>query len=201
MKRPASILLLVGIVLHLSIWSTPTPAYSMLQNLGEDERHEAIIHGKRGIRTEVSEFIEEWSVNHGLDGFAFITTEFLALAYAARTSALRMADLSGYEIEDALAKSSGKLVFRVTLFGDSPDFAREYTAIILAGDETIPTSFWDNPGGEPYGDGETSPTYVTDNDFFFPSEGIDAEGKITLVVQTEGGEEVARFAFDLGSLR
>ncbi|HEY5648821.1 MAG TPA: hypothetical protein VIU33_04940 [Nitrospiria bacterium] len=201
MNRFVSLIMLIGIAIQFSIFSAPTPAYPMFQNLVEDQRQEAIIYGKRGIRTEVSEFIEEWSVNKGLDGFAFITTEFLALAYAARTSALRMADLSNYDIEDTLAKSSGKLVFRVTLFGDSPDFAREYTAVILAGDQTIPTTFWSNPGGEPYGDGETSPTYVTDSDFFFPSEGIDPEGKITLVIQNESGEDVTRFAFDLGSLR
>lgn len=201
MTRYIALVFAFSLALQAVFISLPHQALPMLQNLSEDERQEAIIAGKRGIRTELTEFIEEWSVNHKLDGFAFITTEFLALAYAARQSALRMSEMNSYDIEDTLAKSSGKLVFRVTLFGDSPDFSRNYIAIVKTEGKTIPTTFWDTPSADPYGDGETSPTYVSDSDFYFPDDEVDPEGKITLVILDDQEKEVASFPFDLSSLR
>ncbi|HSG05949.1 MAG TPA: hypothetical protein VLB09_06085, partial [Nitrospiria bacterium] len=201
MNRYMALILIFSFALQAVCLSLPPQALSMLQDLSEDERQEAVLYGKRGIRTELPEFIKEWSVNNKLEGFAFITTEFLALAYAARQSALRMTEMNSYDIEDTLAKSSGKLVFRVTLFGDSPDFSRNYTAIVKTDTTTVPTTFWDTPSGDPYGDGESSPTYVSDSDFYFSSEEVDPEEKITLVILDDQEKEVSRFSFDLGSLR
>ncbi len=201
MTRYITLVLAFSFALQAVFMSLPIKTPAMLQNLSEDERQEAIIAGKRGLRTELPEFIEEWSVNHRFEGFAFITTEFLALAYASRQSALRMTEMNSYDIEDTLAKSSGKLVFRVTLFGDSPDFSRNFTAMVKADGKTIPTTFWDTPSADPYGDGETDPTFVSDSDFYFPSDEVDPEGNITLIIQDDQGKEVASFSFDLSSLR
>lgn len=180
---------------------TRSSSYAMMQKLTPEQRDEAISFGKRGTRTEVTEFIKEWSVDKGSEGFAFITTEFLALAYASREAALKSAELNNFDIEDTLAKSSGKLVFRVTLFGNTESFAKDYTAVILAGNKTIPTTFWNNSNGEPYGDGKTKPAFVTDSDYYFPADGIDPNGSIILVVQDKDGKDVARFSFNLGKLR
>lgn len=201
MTRYRTLLIAFSFAFQAVFIALPHPTLAMLQNLSEDEKQDAIIAGKRGLRTEIPEFIEEWSVNNRFDGFAFITTEFLALAYAARQSALRMSEMNAYDIEDTLAKSSGKLVFRVTLFGDNPDFSRNFTAVLKADGETLPTTFWDTPSADPYGDGETPPTYVSDSDFYFPSEGVDPEGTITLIIQDDQDKEVTRFSFDLSSLR
>ena len=195
-------LLIFITALYLAGFSGARPSsYAMIQKLTPDQRNEAISYGKRGARAEVMEFIKEWSVDKGGDGFAFITTEFLALAYAARQAALRSAELNNFDIEDTLAKSSGKLVFRVTLFGNTESFAKDYTAVILAGSKTFPSTFWSNPNGEPYGDGKAKPAFVADNDYYFPADGIDPSGSITLVVQDKNGKEVVRFPFSLGKLR
>jgi len=173
----------------------------MLQKLSEEQKTEAISFGKRSVKKELTEFIEEWSVNKKYDGFAFITTEFLALAYASRQATFKFSTLNKFDIEDTLAKSSGKLVFRVTLFGETENFAKDYTAIIRTDGKTIPTTFWNNPTGDPFGDDKSKPAFVTDSDYYFPADGIDPQGRIVLIIQDKDGNEVAEFPFELGKLR
>lgn len=199
MMRSRWIILLTFALFCLPIF--PAPSSAMLHKLSAEERASAINYGKRGVRTELMEFIKEWSVDQGKDGFAFITTEFLALAYAARQAALKSSELNNFDIEDSLAKSSGKLVFRVTLFGPTEEFAKNYSAVLKADGRTVPSTFWNNPKGEPYGDGKTQPAFVTDSDFYFPSEGINPKGSVTLTILDASAKEVGRFPFNLGSLR
>lgn len=195
------LLVLATALAFLGVLTLQSVSHAMLQNLSKEKRDEAIQYGKRGVKTEVTDFIKEWSVNKGKDGFAFITTEFLSLAYASRQAALRMVPLNNFDIEDTLAKSSGKLVFRVTLFGSTEIFARDFTAILETDGKTIHTTFWNNPPGEPYEEGKGKQAYVTDSDFYFPSDGIDPNGKIILVVQDEDSKSVAKFPFNLKTLR
>jgi hypothetical protein len=199
MQKPFLALLVVICLFEISTF--PAGSYAMMQKLTPDQREAAIKYGKRGVRMEVSDFIKEWSVNNGDKGFAFIVTEFLALAFAAQQAALKSAELNNFDIEDTLAKSAGKLVFRVTLFGNTDTFAKDYTAVIQAGSKTFPATYSDIPPGESYGDGKTKPAFVTDSDFYFPAEGVDPNAMITLVVQDKDGKEVAKFQFDLAKIR
>jgi len=193
--------ILFGVYIAILPFHFNQDAYAMLQKLSPDQRDEAIKYGKRSVRLDVPDFIKEWSVNNGEGGFAFITTEFLALAYAARQAALQSAELNNFDIEDTLAKSSGKLVFRVSLFGNTETFSKDYTAILQVGDKIHPSTFWNNSPGETYGDGTTKPLFIADSDFYFPSEGINSNSTVTLVVQDKDGKEVSKFAFNLAKLR
>ena len=187
-------------VIALLISAQPAPA--MLQKLNDEQTKEAILFGKRSVKQDVMDFIKEWSADLGNDkGTAFLITEFLALANASRDAALRSMELNKFDIEDTLAKSSGKIVFRVSVFGSNAAFAKDYTAIIRSGAKTIPTTFWKNGDGEQYGDGKSHPAFVSDNDYYFPSEGVDFNAPLALVVQDREGKEVARFSFDLAKLR
>lgn len=178
------------------------PAPAMLQKLNDEQTKDAILFGKRSVKLDIFDFLKEWMVDLGNDkGTAFIITEFLALANASRDAALRQLELNKFDIEDTLAKSSGKMVFRVTVFGAKADFAKDYTASIQAGSKIIPTTFWKNNEGESYGDGKNRPAFVADNDYYFPSDGIDPNGKITLVVHDKDGKDVVKFDFDLAKLR
>jgi len=179
----------------------PSDAHAMMQKLSPEQRDEAIKYGKRSVRTEVPEFIKEWSVDNGNNGFAFIYTEFLALAFAARQAALQSSELNNFDIEDTLAKSSGKFVFKVSLFGNTDSFSKDYTAVIRVGDKTFPSTYWNNPPGETYENGKTKPAFVADSDFYFPSEGIDPNSVVLLVVQDKDGKEVSKFSFNLGKMR
>ena len=202
MKKTLSSLLL-AIIFSLGLPMSPFESGAMMQGLTPDQRLEAIKYGKRGARTDVSEFVKEWSVTltGKTKGFSFITTEFLALAYAARQAAMQSVELNNFDIEDTLAKSIGKLVFRATLVGDSQEFSQEYTAAIVVGEKTIPTTFWNNPMAETYDDGKKKPTFVADIDFFFPAEGVDPMAKLTLIIKDKAGKKVARFPYDLSKLR
>jgi len=195
-------LLALGAILYFTGFvNTQSYSYAMMQKLSPEQRNEAIKYGKMGVRKEVTEFIKEWSVDGGRNGFAFITTEFLALAYAARQAALQPAELTNFEIEDALSQSRGKLVFRVTTYGNTMDFSKENTAVIETGGKTIPATFWTNGEGEAYDDGKGQPAFIADSDFFFPAEGIDPNSRITLIIQDKDGKAVAQFKFDLSKVR
>jgi hypothetical protein len=194
-------LIALGVVYMVGFLLLPSDSYAMLQKLSPEQREDAIKYGKRGIRTDVPDFIKEWSVDNGNSGFAFMITEFLALAFAARQSALQSAELNTFDIEDTLAKSSGKLVFRVSLFGKTDSFSRDYTAVLRVGEKTFPSTFWNNSPGETYGDGKEKPAFVADSDFYFPSEGIDPGSVITLVVQDKDGKDVSSFLFNLAKMR
>ncbi len=199
--QPKSLFAIFASILSAYILLATPVAHGMLKKLTAAQREDAILYGKKGTRSDVTEFIKEWSVNKGKDGFAFIQTEFLGLAYAARQAALGMAELDSFEIEDTLAQSSGKLVFRVTLFGNTPDFARDYSAVITSDKLTTPTTFWNIPIGEPYGDGKSKPAFVIDADFYFPDEGLNPNGTLNLIIRNKDGNDVVDFPFNLGSIR
>jgi len=179
----------------------PSDSIAMLQKLSPEQKDDAIKFGKKSVKIEVPEFIKEWSVDNGKNGFAFITTEFLALAFASRQAALQSSELNNFDIEDTLAKSSGKLVFQVSLLGNSNTFSKDFTAVIRVGDKTFPSTFWNNPPADPYGDGNAKPDFQAASDYYFPSEGIDPNSTITLVVLDKEGKDVSKFQFNLSKMR
>lgn len=189
-------LTLLGVVYLVGFSSSRFDSYAMMQKLSPDQRDDAIKYGKRSVKMDVPEFIQEWSVDNGKNGFAFIITEYLALAFAARQAA--PADLNNFDIEDTLAKSSGKLVFQVSLLGNSDSFSKDYTAVLRVGDKTFPSTFWNNPPGETHGDGKT---FEAVSDFYFPSEGIDSNSVVALIIQDKDGKEVGKFSFNLAKIR
>ncbi len=193
-----SLLMVVCLIGYLD---APSDSFAMMQKLSPEQKDEAIKYGKRSVKADVPEFIKEWSVDNGKNGFAFITTEFLALAFAARQAALQSSELNNFDIEDTLAKSSGKLVFQVSLLGNSNSFSKDYTAVLRVGDKTFPSTFWNNPPGEAYGDGKTKPDFEAASDYYFPSEGIDPNSTLTLAVQDKDGKDVAKFLFSLSKIR
>ena len=171
-------------------------SFAMMQKLSPDQRDDAIKYGKRGVKTDVREFIQEWSVDNGKNGFSFIITEYLALAFASRQAS--PADLNNFDIEDTLAKSSGKLVFQVSLLGNTETFSKDYTAVLRVGDKTFPSTYWTNPPGEAHDDGKT---FEANSEYYFPSEGIDSSAVVLLVVQDKDGKDVAKFSFNLAKIR
>ena len=197
--RTKMVIWAMGIIL-LAVWTAP--AIAVYQRLTQEQIDEAIKFGKRNVNTDMLEFLREWGIGLGPDkGDAIIITEFLALALAAREYAARGSELDKFEIEDTMAKSSGKLVFRVTTYGNTMDFAKEYTAYLKPAGKVIPATYWTNSDGEPYGDGKAQPAFVADSDFFFASEGIDPKSNLTLTVQDHNGKPVAQFQFDLKKVR
>ncbi|MBI3811503.1 MAG: hypothetical protein HY283_04775 [Nitrospirae bacterium] len=187
------------VLIYLVGFSTAkSDSYAMMQKLSPEQRDEAIKFGKRNVKTDVRELIKEWSVDNGKNGFAFIVTEYLALAFAARQAALQSSELNNFDIEDTLAKSSGKLVFQVSVLGNTDSFSKDYTAVLRIGDKTFPSTYWNNPPGEASDDGKT---FEATSDYYFPAEGIDPSSVALLVVQDKDGKEIAKFSFNLSKMR
>ena len=193
----------LNFLMGFSVWVlTAHPALAMYTNLSEGEKLEAINFGSSNSQVDITEFLTDWVVVLDDDkGVAFIITEFLALATEAKTAVQRGIALTQFDIEDAIARSSYKLVFRVTSFGNNMNFARDFTALVKTGKKTIHTTYWNNMEGEALGKGKNRPRFIADSDFYFPSEGIDPKSKITLVVQDEAGNTVSEYPFDLSKLR
>lgn len=186
-----------------ALWSAaPRPAAAMYMDLTEDQKLDAIKYGSSNAQAEMTEFLAEWvKVLDNDKGVAFIITEFLALATEAKNAIFKGTALSQFDIDDAVARSADKLVFRVTTFGQTMNFAKDYTAVVTAGKKKIRTTYWTNGEGEGFGDGKTRPRFIADSDFYFPSEGVDPNGKITLTVQDKDGNTVTEFDFDLSKVR
>ena len=197
MRKIGSLLILIIAVSSLTAVFIG-PAQAMYMGLTTQQTEEAIDYGQRNSMREVSDFIEEWSAPPVENkGFAFMITEFLALALESKSSAARGLPMTDFDIQDAIARSAGKLVFRVSTLGKTFDYSREYTAVVKTRDQVIQTTFWTNLEGEPLGDG----TFVGDSDFYFPSDTVDPNGKITLIVQDNDGKPVIQFDFDLSKVR
>lgn len=177
-------------------------APAMYANLTEEQKLEAISYGSSNSQAEITDFLGEWAVVLDNDkGMAILITEFLALASAAKDAISKGTALTQFDIEDAVARSADKLVFRVTTFGPTMNYAKNYTAVVQSADKTVSTTYWTNSEGEGFGDGKTRPRFVADSDFYFPSEGINPNGRITLIIKDHEGNTITQFDFDLSKRR
>jgi hypothetical protein len=176
----------------------PGPAGAIWVNLTPEQTDQALkIGGFQASMGNPQRFMEKWSVNLGEGkGAALLMTEFLSVAFAAQEASKAFQSLQPWEVEDARARASGKLVFSVTTFGDSPDYADGLRGWVMAGKHEIQNTHWKNGVPEP-ADGR----YVADSTFWFPIEGVDPEGKITLVIRHEATGREWRFPFDLAQMR
>jgi len=184
-------LLLVGLA--------PTQARAIWVDLTPEQSDQALkVGGFQASMGNSAKFMEKWSVNLGAGkGAALLMTEFLAVAFAAESAAKSMQSLQPWEVQDARARASGKLVFSVTTFGDKPEYADALRGWVIDGKREIQNTHWQNGTPEPAEGGG----YVADSTFWFPMEGVDPDAKITLVIRQSGTDREWRFPFDLGQMR
>ena len=145
-----------------------------------------------------AKFMEKWTVNLGEGkGAALLMTEFLSVAFAAQTASRNMAALQPWEVQDAMARARSKLVFSVTTFGKTPDYADGLRGWVLYGKRRIQNTHWQN--GKP--EAAKNGLYVADSTFWFPMEGVDPDGQVILLIQQPQTGEEWRFPFDLKAMR
>jgi hypothetical protein len=175
------------------------PAGAIWVNLTADQAEQAQkIGGFTASMGNPAKFMEKWTVSLGEGkGAALLMTEFLSVAFAAQTASRNMAALQPWEVQDAMARARGKLVFSVTTFGKTPDYADDLRGWVLYGKKRIQNTHWQNGKPEPYKDG----TYVADSTFWFPIQDVDPEGQVTLLIQQSKTGEEWRFPFDLKGMR
>jgi len=178
---------------------SPGPARAIWVDLTPEQTDQALkVGGFQASMGNSARFLEKWSVNLGKGkGAALLMTEFLSVAFAAESASRNFASLQPWEVQDARARASGKLVFSVTTFGDKADYADGLRGWVIDGKRQVQNTHWQNGTPEAAEDGG----YVADSTFWFPMEGIDPEAKITLLVRhAETGQEW-RFPFDLAQMR
>jgi hypothetical protein len=175
------------------------PAQAIWVDLTPEQTEQALkIGGFQASMGNSARFMEKWSVNLGPGkGAALLMTEFLSVAFAAEAASRNFASLQPWEVQDARARASGKLVFSVTTFGDKADYADGLRGWVIDGKREVQNTHWQNGTPEPAEGGG----YVADSTFWFPMEGIDPEAKITLLIRHEATGKEWRFPFDLSQMR
>ena len=85
-----------------------------------------------------------------------------------------------------------------TVRGAKPDFARFYVPLLYRGEQEIKPSFAQN---ERTALREEDGTYTARCMYVFPAAGLDAKGRLTVVMKNSEGGQVARFNVDLSAMR
>jgi hypothetical protein len=198
MAAVVGVLLGALLALPLSAWA-PRSAEAIWVDLTPEQTDQALqIGGFQASMGNPTRFMEKWSVNLGPGkGAALLMTEFLAVAFAAEAASKNFQSLQPWEVQDARARASGKLVFSVTTFGDRPDYADGLRGWVIDGKREIQNTHWKNGTPEKAEGGG----YVADSTFWFPMDGVDPDGKVTLVIRQNGTQKEWRFPFDLSQMR
>jgi hypothetical protein len=183
----------------LAPWLGPVRAHAIWVDLTPEQTDQALkIGGFQASMGNPARFMEKWSVNLGPGkGAALLMTEFLSVAFAAEAASKNMQSMQPWDVQDAIARASGKLVFSVTTYGDKPDYADALRGWVIDGKREIQNTHWQNGTPEPAEGG----TYVADSTFWFPIEGVDPDAKVTLVIRQTGTDREWRFPFDLSLMR
>jgi len=189
---------LIGI-LSVFFWVMVQPAQAVWFNMTPEQAKRAEkVGGFNASNANPTSFMQRWVVNLGEDkGAALLMTEFLSVAFAAQEAALNFAALQPWEVEDAVARARGKLVFSVTTFDSSPDYADGLRGWVIYNGKKIQNSHWQNGKVTAHKD----KLYTADSTFWFLADGIDPEGKVTLIIEDSGNKKRWEFPFDLAAMR
>ncbi len=189
-----------AVVCTVLIWGlTAIPAQAIWMDMTPEQARKAEkVGGFNASNANPGRFMERWTVNLGeKEGAALLMTEFLSVAFAAQEAARNMAAMQPWEVQDAIARARGKLVFSVTTFNPKPGYADNLRGWVEAGKRKIQNSHWQNGSDTAYSGGG----YTADSTFWFPSDGIGPEDSVVLVVQDSKTGREWRFPFDLSKMR
>jgi len=161
------------------------------------ERGEAIQVGRKSVISD--EFGAEWRVKGSAPGQSItVVTPFHRLALAARNSAFRNEEMRPRDVDAALKEQGGGLALWVTLKGPSAEFARFYVPALTSGDRPVKPAFVQN---ERTARREEDGSFTAQCLYVFPTEGLKATDKVTLVVKDVEDKPIAKFTFDLSTMR
>jgi len=160
-------------------------------------REDAIRAGRRSIVTD--DFEAEWRVRgDALGETVTVMTPFHRLMLAARNSAFKSQELKPRDVDAALKDHEGRLVLWTTLRGTKADFARFYTPVLMVGQQELKPAFTQN---EHTALREEDGRFIARCIYVFPTEGVDPNAKVTLLVKNSDEQGVARFTVDLAAMR
>ena len=167
-------------------------------HLTDEQRQEAVRFGERSSWKQLllqGEWVRESGGNK-----AVMQTPFLILAAMAKRASQQYRKLSKEEMDALLKELEGKLTFFITVTGYSPDFAKDYHAVIKADGKTIQPILKQNPSLASPVMGYDSVYYTANCIYVFPAEGIDPNGQLTLIMISPLGREW-KFHYDLSKIK
>lgn len=168
-------------------------------HLTDEQKLEAIRFGEQSS-WEAFFGTSEWVSTYG--GFkAVIITPFLNLAVFAKRSAQQYKKVSIKEANKKLKNIKGTIAFTLILTDGSPDFAKDYHAVIkTAKGSVIQPIHKENPSFAKPRTLFSSIYYEATCLYIFPDKDIDPNSRITLIVISPLGREW-KFPFDLSKIR
>ncbi|MEE9584227.1 MAG: hypothetical protein V3W51_01995 [Candidatus Brocadiales bacterium] len=192
----------ISVVLFLLLFLSIKPALAVWPELDKDQIQEAIRYGKRFKNYDNDRFLKEWTVFLERDGDKVgVYTKFNLLAMAARGAAKESRELHPEEIEAVLGEVENKLAFKLILYGNTPEFARNLHAVLYYSDGYIQPVHKYNPLAEPYGWRPMSPpVFRAFCSYEFPLDEIDPNAEVSLIIISPQGGEKELF-FDLSKMR
>ena len=198
-KKMKKLVLEIGVLaLFFSLLSGCSKKLPERVALNEDQIKEALSVGRKGKNLNLFEFQKEWRSDLGYGkGSALLFTPFHRLALLSRNAEIRGINLPPSLIRKVVEESSGIFHFVVTIYGDTPGFARDCTATLKYGERIIKPIFLQN---DQYADVNREQTNVATCEYKFSSTGINPQAKITLIV-TIPEEKTLSFPFDLSKIR
>ncbi|KKO20316.1 MAG: hypothetical protein L3J18_04915 [Candidatus Brocadia sp.] len=172
-------------------------------SLSEEQIKQAIAYGEKNNSLDDIPFLDEWVVvsQEGYE-WAALNTKFSILAYKARQASLSVRKLTDAEIYQSLSEVDDILSFQVVLYGNSPDFSREYHAVLLYKNKPIqPVNEQNDPRARPTNLGiRLSGSYRATCRYDFPNYFVEPDEEVCLVILSPLNNE-RRFVFPLKEMR
>ena len=174
-----------------------TPASGAFLSLTEAQQAEALRVGQRSVNTE-ARFDTEWRVENPTGESVTVMTPFYRLALASRNAAFKNEPVKPQDQDKLLQQLRERLMVWVELHGPREDFARYYTARLLLADREVEPAFVQN---ERTGLRRANGSFLARSVYAFPNREIGPDAKLVLVIRDPGGQQISRFAIELGKMR
>lgn len=169
----------------------------------DEQIREAIEYGEKNKDADYISFFSEWVVvSHDGYEWAALNTKFSIVAYEAKQAALASRKLTETEIIQYSSEVEDILSFRVILYGNSPEFGRDYRAVVLYKNKPIqPVNEQNDAHAKPTSMGIRIPiTYRAVCRYDFPNYYVEPDAEVTLVILSPLNKE-RRFLFNLKEMR
>ncbi|MCL5674797.1 MAG: hypothetical protein M1501_03525 [Candidatus Omnitrophica bacterium] len=145
----------------------------------------ALSYGKKNAGLTTYEFEKPWTVDLGYQigkGYATLLTPFLRIALLKRDAVRNKENLDTSLENNIYSQEIGIIHFLVTMYGNSPGFARRIKAFLIYKKQIIKPKFIYFPS---YGQMGRDYTQISNGEIKFPRNNIPDNAIITLVVQIE----------------
>lgn len=169
--------------------------------LTDNEIQDAINFGK-STKNDVVKFFEpfifgslsEWQTN------GYVATPYQWVAFIAGENALKGKDTTNADVQHILSLFGDRIGFGITVYGDSIDFAKNYSAkLIVNGKMLYPIETNNKDTAKMTKAYPNSPAYMAINSYYFDNSEVPRDATVTLVVNNgHGGTE--SFVIDLSKI-